>query len=544
MSFSDRKRHIRLEYDRRTLYEINADDIQSDITIGRGQDNVWHLPAQDISAHRQHAVLKKLRRGGLVLESCQGREGLFYLGRPIKERRLQVGDVCGISDSTLIVEEIASEENNANRLLFHQLEQLTGEKKGKIYPIKNDFFSIGSAPGCDCQLQDSLVSQKHAIIELQADGTCRIKDNRSRNGTTVNGTPVHDSVGRMLKDGDIIAISYLEFKFWDKNVVHVRSHLILKLCAIIATLALVLGGYFAYQTIRPSAKAIRLRAEQYAAHTQFPMAEQLLKEAVEARGAEQDKTQRLDLERKLKLWQETLSDWLEMQEGILEGNESEDFILLCAKVAAKNAECWSWSTAEGLAQMKVAQDTNNLLVFTRSCEEALATSVTEEKYLLEQQGGLEIAIQRCREEHPPFRQELLSRAEDTDAEMRHTLGTYRDLQNLLLGYKNLAQTKELVDKIHRLSQQCDEHLAERNEEGRVASKMVQRRCEAYLEPLEMLLQSYDLLMANYDSLAKFDFASFRPSLPLPSQDSCKIASTLPDRRAEIETANANLERLL
>ncbi|MBQ9367712.1 MAG: FHA domain-containing protein [Victivallales bacterium] len=540
MKFGSRKMHIRLEFDGRTLYEIDEKDIKSDITIGREEDNAWKLSPQDTKAHRHHAVLRR-QRGSLVLSDCEKREDIFYLGKKVKERRLQIGDICGLGDSKLVVEECLDDANKSGRLFFNQLEQLTGEAKGTIYQIKETPFKMGKIKECQCLINDPLISSIHAEIRFEEkEGCWRIYDNKSKNGTTLNGRKVQGTTGVMLKDGDIIGIAYIKFKYWDKNVVHVRSHFVLKLCAIVATLGLVLGGYFGFQTIMPNAKTLRLRAELLAAHEQFAQAGQLLKQASEARGAEVDKMQRTDLGRKLALWQETRDNWRQMQQGVANETDKGNFYLLCAKLAANDIECWSWNPAEGLAQMKQAQETNSLLVYTRSCEEALKNSVSEEKYLREQLGKLEAIVRKCAQEPLSFRAKLQARAEDTLRELKETLETSATLQKLLLDYKDVAQSDEIVERIQKMSRECDEHQAARTKAGRPASKLVQRQCDGYLEPMAMLQKSYAVLMDNYRALAKMEFDKFQPALPLPGHDACVVATTLSARRADMENANKNL----
>ena len=547
MSIGGSKIHLRLEYDGRTLYEIDADDINTNITIGRSSDSMWKLPSEDTRAHRHHAVLRRLRNGNLILEDCNGRESIYYLNKTVKEHRMQIGDLCGIGNAKLIAEKAEQDEKRKGMLLYNQLEQLTGEAKGKIYRIEKENFDIGSAPTCACQINDSLVSQQHAIIEQHPDGTCWIKDNHSLNGTTVNGVPLREEnaqIGRMLKDGDIIAVAYVELKFWDKNVVHVRSHLVLKLCAFIATLAVALGGYFGFQTIMPSAKALRLRAEQYAANEQFDMAENELKKAGEARGADTDREQRAYLTEKLESWRNTLDDWYQVQQGLKNGKENNDFILLCGKLAAKDVECWKWDgDVNGVHRMKQAQDTNGMLVYTRSAEEALSKSLSEEKYLLEILGKLELVTRNCSAEPLDFRAKLLVRAEDSLKELRETLDVLGNLKNLLAGYREIGQTDEIIGKIQNLSNKWNEHLADRNNSRRPASKMIQWQCDACLQPMQKLKSSYECLQNNYLALAKFNFPAFRDNLPLPSKELCIVAPTLSSRCDDMRVANDNLVKI-
>jgi pSer/pThr/pTyr-binding forkhead associated (FHA) protein len=71
---------------------------------------------------------------------------------------------------------------------------------------------IGRAWSAELRLEDEAVSRRHAII-VNDDDAVRILDDRSANGTRVNGEPVP---GADLRDGDVIlvgrvALTYREF---------------------------------------------------------------------------------------------------------------------------------------------------------------------------------------------------------------------------------------------------------------------------------------------------------------------------------------------
>lgn len=63
---------------------------------------------------------------------------------------------------------------------------------------------IGRSITADVQLEDPMVSRKHAVIELTGDGA-RVLDDRSLNGVVVNDEPV--STQCPLRDGDEVRIA-------------------------------------------------------------------------------------------------------------------------------------------------------------------------------------------------------------------------------------------------------------------------------------------------------------------------------------------------
>ena len=79
-------------------------------------------------------------------------------------------------------------------------------------------FSIGRSEGNNLQLDDGVVSGKHALITVEPSDCLpemiemTIKDLDSTNGTFVNNEPIKQ---QQLKHGDIIRIGDHEFKVFD-----------------------------------------------------------------------------------------------------------------------------------------------------------------------------------------------------------------------------------------------------------------------------------------------------------------------------------------
>lgn len=74
---------LRLELNRRILYEINDPSPSDTITIGRSSDCVWVIPREDNVASGHHAVIL-MRKGRLCLRDTGSRNGIFYKGRKIQ----------------------------------------------------------------------------------------------------------------------------------------------------------------------------------------------------------------------------------------------------------------------------------------------------------------------------------------------------------------------------------------------------------------------------------------------------------------------------
>ncbi|RMG71520.1 MAG: FHA domain-containing protein [Chloroflexi bacterium] len=79
---------------------------------------------------------------------------------------------------------------------------------GETYPLL-PLTSLGRAPTNTIQIDDSFASSEHARVFLK-NGHWWLEDRRSRNGTTLNEVPIHETV--IITNGDIIGIGNKRFK--------------------------------------------------------------------------------------------------------------------------------------------------------------------------------------------------------------------------------------------------------------------------------------------------------------------------------------------
>jgi pSer/pThr/pTyr-binding forkhead associated (FHA) protein len=79
----------------------------------------------------------------------------------------------------------------------------------RLLPIPQAITHIGRGFGATLQLDDASVSRRHAIV-LERRGTVRILDDRSANGTFVNGRRVLEAE---LHDGDTIQLGRIVLMF-------------------------------------------------------------------------------------------------------------------------------------------------------------------------------------------------------------------------------------------------------------------------------------------------------------------------------------------
>jgi hypothetical protein len=86
---------------------------------------------------------------------------------------------------------------------------MSGPRTGERHMLFNGFL-IGKQPGCHLLFEDSYTSSQHAQIGMDANGTCKIYDRGSTNGTYINGVRVAES---HLTHGLVIKIGSTEIRF-------------------------------------------------------------------------------------------------------------------------------------------------------------------------------------------------------------------------------------------------------------------------------------------------------------------------------------------
>jgi pSer/pThr/pTyr-binding forkhead associated (FHA) protein len=80
--------------------------------------------------------------------------------------------------------------------------EVQGPERSLTLKLENEPLHIGRGLAADLRLDDSSVSRRHAILVPRPRGA-RILDDRSSNGTFVNGRRVQQSE---LRDGDVIVL--------------------------------------------------------------------------------------------------------------------------------------------------------------------------------------------------------------------------------------------------------------------------------------------------------------------------------------------------
>jgi pSer/pThr/pTyr-binding forkhead associated (FHA) protein len=87
--------------------------------------------------------------------------------------------------------------------------QVEGAGETLLLPLPRGVMHIGRGLAANLRLDDSSVSRRHAILVCRDDGA-RILDDRSANGTLVNGSRVSQAV---LSSGDTIVLGRVVLRY-------------------------------------------------------------------------------------------------------------------------------------------------------------------------------------------------------------------------------------------------------------------------------------------------------------------------------------------
>ena len=349
--------HIGIEHNGILLYEIYTEEFTKEISIGRSSQCDWSLSNIDESASGKHALIS-LRKGNFYLTDLGSRNGMYFQAKRITEKKLVPGDKISLGECIIFVDDESKKIKKLSQL--NQIEYINSNGRKIVYDISKPETIIGSSPAADIKIQDQLISSTHAVISLRNDGSCWLKDNGSRNGTSVNGKELVEGSERMLQEGDIITIAYLEMKFLDATILHESSKLLTSIVIAGITILVVLGGYIGYMQLTPSADAIIAAARKEAARLNFPAAEKLLNDSKLARNADDAASERETLFRQITTWKNTIYIWNMVKEDLV----NKDFNMANSKLASINhsdLNTWNWNNDAAFVEKNKAQTVKLIL---------------------------------------------------------------------------------------------------------------------------------------------------------------------------------------
>ncbi len=349
--FGRKALEIRLEMNGRVLCEGTTQELPPETTIGRAADCRWRIPPTDKTASNHHARLYA-KRGKWYVEDTGSRNGMYCKGEKVARWCLGPGDQVSIGDCVLVA--VRAEAKDGSKSEYHRLEQLNGADAGRMIDLDRESSIIGSAPTCDIVCDDNLVSHRHAALECKRDGSCWVKDLKSRNGTRVNRVQLK-APERMLRDGDILSVAYVDFRFWDKNTTHVPSNIRLRAAVAAMTVLVCLAGWFFWNAAHPSADYLLKRARGQAGKGQFRAAMQLTADARLARHHASYAPQIQARAMEIQNWQNTAMAWNAIQ------NNLQNRLWIWAQQGFTRVSNWDWNPDTAIVHKRRADCVQRLL---------------------------------------------------------------------------------------------------------------------------------------------------------------------------------------
>ena len=345
----------------RILYEAGPEAFgPRPLVVGRSRECDWCTAGIDGTLSARHAELS-VKRGALFIRDLGSRNGIQFKGERVKEHRFAPGDAVLLGACKISVEPVRAAA--AGGLEYHRLERLNGPEAGDAVELRAEpgsEISIGSDPSCDICCPDTVVSRRHAVLSVRKDGSCWIKDAGSRNGTTVAGTPLTADKERLLKDGDVIGVAHLEFRFLDKDAVHVRAGAGRKLLVAAGTVAVAAMAFSLWNLARTGAGTLLARslreAEKWTVEqTDFSAAFEFLDRAADARQAEMYRNAIKDRRDQLCAWTNTICAWREVRDGLSKG------LWKTARQKFNRLSSWTWNASDAPAARREADAVQDLV---------------------------------------------------------------------------------------------------------------------------------------------------------------------------------------
>jgi len=99
---------------------------------------------------------------------------------------------------------------------------LSEQLRGQAFELIAERYTVGRSEDCDICIPDPTISSNHCALVRETDGSYRLVDNGSTNGSRVNGVRVQ---GQQMVNSDIIQIGGVEMLYdcEEKSVTSVLS---------------------------------------------------------------------------------------------------------------------------------------------------------------------------------------------------------------------------------------------------------------------------------------------------------------------------------
>jgi len=521
---------FRLEHQHKLVGELFSDDIAGEVLIGRSKECALVISSEDRAASAKHAILKK-KFNGIHIVDAGSRNGLFFNGERITERKLSAGDCIKIGESELFVTSVAAQKKEQAAVATamnkcHRLECLSGVIKGQVFDIGQQMLRVGSDPDSELHLADSLISRRHAEISVDEKGECWVNDLKSANGTFVNRIPLSGKK-RMLKDGDIVSFAFMDFRFLDKAVKHTRSFFWVKVASILVTLIAGAIFYFAYLVGTSSAPDLIKMAKIYASQERFVDARTRLESAQNARQYQQYSVECEALLEKVNTWEKTYNDWSFVQKS-MKAREWPEAVRTLASMRCDLMENWNWNELNAMKAKNQAGKVKDYL----DCYLKIQASLKSTDHGVEAMKTMQQDLTAIIEQMEAAKDDLyLTLLEDSR----------KVLEALTANLTHLADMNKAIAQLEQPYPNFKLIVAELSAVEEKATGTVKQMASGYLAPIKKMQAIQEQLLKNATALAALKFDQISSSIELPTVDECAVNPYINSQRKNIENIDKNFQ---
>lgn len=524
------KLHFRLEHQHKLVGELSSDDIAGEAVIGRSRECALVIPSEDRVASSRHALLKK-KMGSIHIVDADSRNGLFFAGERITERRLCAGDCIKIGESELYVTSDAAQKKQrvaaaAEMDTYHHLEALTGLMKGQQIDLERPLVRVGSDPDSELHLADSLISRRHAELTLDEKGACWVNDLKSANGTFVNRIPLGGKK-RMLKDGDIVSFAFMDFRFLDKAVKHTRSFFWVKIASVMVTLIAGAIFYFAYLVGTSSTPDLIKMAKAYSGQERFTEARKILESAENARQFEQYRLERDALLEQVNTWEKTCNDWKGVQKSMSE-KEWAQAVRTLGSMGYDRIENWNWNELTAIKCKNQAA----------KVKDYLDTFLKVQASLKNTEQGID-AMRAMQRELSEALEQMVAAKEVLYATLMDA--SRKVLEDVTSNLTNLDNMNSALSQLEQPYPNFKLIVAELDAVEQKSSGTVKVMAGRYLVPIRKMQALQDQLLRNATALTELKFDQIVRGMDLPTVDECAVNPNINSQRKNIENIDKNFQ---
>ncbi|MBQ7208176.1 MAG: FHA domain-containing protein [Lentisphaeria bacterium] len=541
MFIRKKKLLLRLELENKFICQITSDELDRPITIGRDRNCDWRIPAADRSASNRHAELF-LRRGRVCIRDLGSHNGVYFLGEKITERAVSPGDRYGIGDAVLSVSQARENDGTETGRKFHRLEQLNGKNRKKVYELSAASYTIGSADDAEIRIEDTLVSRRHARLELKNDGTCWVIDLGSRNGTFVNRLMLsaENTDGRMLQQGDTLSVGSVDFCFYDRNVMVQKSYFLLKSLCAAATVAVILSGYFFWQSLLPTSKDHIERAKKLSESRQFDAALRQLDKAADASKAASYRAESADLRKQIENWRKTTKKWEETKQLISNRRWVSGNKILAGLVAGKG-DVWNWNNTDAIESRRQALLMSEVLEPFLHARILMSESGTGVAALETDLAKLNAALRNIAGRPEEYFQLLYAEGKIISGELAYVTDRLKQIEKTVAAANADRRFEKDIGLLEAISREALERSREPEKvRRRLTAQLVPNRCRIYLSPLKAFAAAQKQFRHNLEKLASMEFRQLHRELPLPKSEECVVSPVFTSLRSEMLSRNETL----